>query len=154
MVKNLATAYYGKAPGYSYIDGCSTGGLQGFSEAQRFPGDFDGILAGAPAVDFNPQRDLPRAGGERQGFTDDELKLLDVIYGPTNVGKTKVYPGTVIGGEFPGLTYLGGTYEPVVSQSAWEGRAVPDSQGMMEQQFILAMRLILISGLSTSVEGK
>ena len=192
VVKNLATAYYGKAPRYSYFDGCSTGGLQGFSEAQRFPGDFDGILAGAPvfslremiwqywnnhmallatplsreklkllgdivlrlfdeadgvkdgvignpsAVDFNPQRDLPRAGGERQGFTDAEIKLLDVIYGPTYVGKSNIYPGTVIGGEFPGFTYLGGTYEPVVSQSAWEGRAVPDSQGMMEQQFILA----------------
>jgi hypothetical protein len=47
-VKGLAAQYYGESPSYSYFDGCSTGGLQGFSEAQRFPGDFDGILAGAP----------------------------------------------------------------------------------------------------------
>jgi feruloyl esterase len=50
--KKIVTAYYGRPPAYSYWDGCSTGGRQGLISAQRFPGDFDGILAGAPVLNF------------------------------------------------------------------------------------------------------
>ncbi len=46
--KALAERYYRSAPQYSYFEGCSTGGRQGLMEAQRFPYDFDGIVAGAP----------------------------------------------------------------------------------------------------------
>jgi Tannase and feruloyl esterase len=47
--KALIEAFYGKAPGHSYFDSCSDGGREALMEAQRFPEDFDGILAGAPA---------------------------------------------------------------------------------------------------------
>ena len=47
--KAITTAYYGKAPEKSYWNGCSTGGRQGLKEAQRYPGDYDAIIAGAPA---------------------------------------------------------------------------------------------------------
>jgi feruloyl esterase len=50
--KAIMEAYYGKAPEYSYFNGCSTGGRQGLMEAQRFPEDYDGIVSGAPVNQF------------------------------------------------------------------------------------------------------
>ncbi|KAJ7735593.1 tannase and feruloyl esterase [Mycena olivaceomarginata] len=50
--KQIVDAYYGR-PHKVYYMGCSTGGRQGTQAALKFPADFDGILAGAPATDFN-----------------------------------------------------------------------------------------------------
>src|SRR6185503_9307426 len=47
--KAIVEAFYATAPRHSYWSGCSSGGKQGLKEAQRFPDDFDGIIAGAPA---------------------------------------------------------------------------------------------------------
>jgi feruloyl esterase len=47
--KAIIAAFYGRGPRYSYWNGCSTGGKQGLTEAQRYPQDFDGIVAGATA---------------------------------------------------------------------------------------------------------
>ena len=44
--RKVIAAYYGAAPKHAYFNGCSTGGSQALSEAQRFPEDYDGILAG------------------------------------------------------------------------------------------------------------
>jgi hypothetical protein len=44
--------YYGARAHFSFWNGCSTGGRQGLSEAQRYPTDFNGILAGAPALNW------------------------------------------------------------------------------------------------------
>jgi tannase/feruloyl esterase len=46
--KTTITNFYGMAPRLSYFNGCSGGGRMAFQEAQRFPADFDAILAGAP----------------------------------------------------------------------------------------------------------
>jgi feruloyl esterase len=46
--KSVVERFYGSAARRSYFAGCSTGGHQAFAEAQRYPEDFDGILAGAP----------------------------------------------------------------------------------------------------------
>ena len=46
--KRVVEAYYGQSPTYSYHEGCSTGGRQALMEAQRYPEDLDGIVAGAP----------------------------------------------------------------------------------------------------------
>ncbi len=50
--KAIIQAFYGQAPKYSYWNGCSAGGKQGLKEAQMFPGDFDGIIAGTPVNDW------------------------------------------------------------------------------------------------------
>jgi feruloyl esterase len=47
----ITTAYYRRAPRYSIFNGCSNGGRQGLIEAQRFPGDYDAVIADAPAID-------------------------------------------------------------------------------------------------------
>jgi hypothetical protein len=48
--KLLVRTYYGAAPAKSYYEGCSQGGRQGLTLAQRFPNDFDGIVAGSPGL--------------------------------------------------------------------------------------------------------
>ena len=49
QAKAIVAAFYGNGPRLSYWTGCSSGGKQGLKAAQRFPGDYDGIVAGAPA---------------------------------------------------------------------------------------------------------
>ncbi len=48
--KQIASAFYGKEAAHAYFTGCSTGGQQALVEAQLYPGDYDGIAAGAPVV--------------------------------------------------------------------------------------------------------
>ncbi|RQR33318.1 tannase/feruloyl esterase family alpha/beta hydrolase [Burkholderia sp. Bp9142] len=51
--KALVKAFYGRTQAYAYWDGFSTGGRQGFKLAQKYPTDFDGILAGSPAFNWS-----------------------------------------------------------------------------------------------------
>jgi hypothetical protein len=51
MAKRIANEYYAKPVAHSYWNSCSNGGRQGLIEAQRYPQDFDGIVANAPWVD-------------------------------------------------------------------------------------------------------
>jgi feruloyl esterase len=50
--KGIIQAFYGTAPAHSYFNGCSFGGKQALTEVQRYPGDFEGVIAGDPANNF------------------------------------------------------------------------------------------------------
>lgn len=52
-VKEILRSYYEKAPEYSYFQGCSTGGAQAMEEAEFFPDDFNGIVAGSPGMYYS-----------------------------------------------------------------------------------------------------
>lgn len=68
--ETLVAAYYGQNARFTYHEGCSTGGRQGLMEAQRFPYDFDGIVAGAP-VNFYQEINLSHVWMLQRAFADN-----------------------------------------------------------------------------------
>jgi hypothetical protein len=82
--KRLLQTYYDGPLGHAYFDGCSTGGRQGLIAAQRFPADFDGIVVGAPVLNFSGTA-ISYVGTQRAlaaaGITVDQLKVVaDAVY--------------------------------------------------------------------------
>ena len=72
--KAAIRAYYGKAQQYAYFGGCSNGGRQALMEAQRYPADYDGILAGAPANYWTHL--LANALWDAQATTSDDASYI------------------------------------------------------------------------------
>jgi len=72
--KAVAEKFYASAPQHAYFSSCSDGGREALMEAQRFPGDYDGILAGAPA--FNWTRLLTRGAAMSQLLLGNAEKYL------------------------------------------------------------------------------
>ncbi|GAA1586053.1 tannase/feruloyl esterase family alpha/beta hydrolase [Kribbella sancticallisti] len=92
--KAAAKEFYGRAVAYSYWNGCSTGGRQGYLEAQEYPDDFDGIVAAAPAINWakwsvaaqwpnvviNQEKNVPTTC-EFDAFTAAAVKACDRLDG-------------------------------------------------------------------------
>jgi hypothetical protein len=101
--KALATAFYGSAPTRCYYEGASTGGRHGYQLAQRYPDDYDGIVAALPTVNFSQwalsglyralvvQRDL-----DRVALTEEQMDL---------VSNAAIAAGDVVGGEHLGYIF-------------------------------------------------
>lgn len=75
--KALVRAYYGKPPQYSYFVGCSKGGQEGIEFAERYPYEFDGIVAAAPGIS------LPRAAVAEAW----DVQSLEAANGPADSPK-------------------------------------------------------------------
>ena len=74
--KKLIRAFYGRDAAHAYFTGCSDGGREALVEAQRYPGDFDGIVAGAPAMNFQVQNSLYHAWQARSNTGTDGKAVL------------------------------------------------------------------------------
>jgi Tannase and feruloyl esterase len=74
VAKEAVRAFYGKTPKRSYFAGCSDGGREALMEAQRYPDDYDGILAGAPANNWTPL--LATAVYDTQALTVDPASFI------------------------------------------------------------------------------
>ncbi|KAK3676301.1 hypothetical protein LTR78_004052 [Recurvomyces mirabilis] len=73
--KQLVNQFYSKAADYSYYIGCSAGGAQGLQSAQKFPNDFDGIISGSSANDFNHLQDWSAHFRQITGATGNDTFL-------------------------------------------------------------------------------
>jgi tannase/feruloyl esterase len=82
VTKALIVAYYGRPPEHSYFIGCSNGGREALMEAQRYPGDFDGIVAIAPWI--NPLE-----------FAAAAVRNLQAQYPTGNFGAPVVTPAVL-----------------------------------------------------------
>lgn len=80
FAKAAIARYYGTEIEYSYLQGCSNGGRAALMEAIRFPHDYDGIIAGAPAFEFREFASWMVGGARQQAkhpLTTDAFAVLD-----------------------------------------------------------------------------
>jgi tannase/feruloyl esterase len=92
--KAMINAFYGRAPNHAYWFGCSAGGRQALKEAQMYPADFDGIIAGSPGLDWTARsaqavraahaaqrEDARLTAAKRQVLHDAALRACDAADG-------------------------------------------------------------------------
>lgn len=80
--KAVTESYYGCKPDFAYWNGCSTGGRQGIEAAQRYPEEFDGILAAAPGINWNELQDglfWPQAVMQEFGVFPTNCEIIAVV---------------------------------------------------------------------------
>lgn len=74
--KAIIDTYYRQPPTYSYLVGCSNGGRESLMEAQRFPNDYDGIVAGSPTIDDAVENTFAHGWNVRANSTPDGHAIL------------------------------------------------------------------------------
>ncbi|KAF1927012.1 tannase and feruloyl esterase [Didymella exigua CBS 183.55] len=147
--KQLTEAYYGNPISKSYWSGCSTGGRQGLMLAQRYPGTYDGILAQAPAVNwefiaamfwpqwimqqigyFPPQCELDAITTAATIACDELDGLKDDIIGLT--GQCDFDPSTVVGQEYACSNVTGAISKEAaeIVRKTWRGAT--NAEGVLQ----------------------
>jgi pimeloyl-ACP methyl ester carboxylesterase len=147
--KSLTESFYGVPPAYSYWNGCSTGGRQGLMLAQRYPTDFDGIVAAAPAINWDvfvpatfwPQVVMNQMGVypelcEFNALREAAIQACDALDGVRD--RVLSAPGSC---DFNPLSVVGQPYQcdggswrtitkeaAVLAQLIWKGPVEPKSQ--------------------------
>lgn len=84
LAEEVINSFYGRKAKRSYYTGCSNGGKAGFESAMYYPGDFDGIMAGAPGIDFNHMNagQIHTHKLHRKASVMDGWFSLQLLYGP------------------------------------------------------------------------
>jgi Tannase and feruloyl esterase len=143
--KAVVDDYYRAGAHYSFWNGCSTGGRQGLSEAQRYPKDFNGILAGAPALnwdqfmvaqmwpqlvmewnsDFLPTCKEDLVNSTLRSQCRDQNGQIDGVFDPRNCNVLAVLRG-LIGTVTPCGTFT--ATDALVIQEIWQGPRLSGSQ--------------------------
>jgi Tannase and feruloyl esterase len=143
--KVVIDQYYGVGAHYSFWNGCSTGGRQGLMEAQRYPRDFNGVLAGAPALnwpqfmvaqmwpqlvmewnnDYLPTCKEDLVNTALQAHCPDQDGQVDGVFDPRNCDVLTVLDG-LIGTVTPCGTFS--KTDALVVQEIWQGPRYSGSQ--------------------------
>ncbi|MEU8265000.1 tannase/feruloyl esterase family alpha/beta hydrolase [Micromonospora sp. NPDC048999] len=117
--KDVARRFYGKPVTYAYWNGCSTGGRQGYEEAQDYPSDFDGILAKTPAINwdrfavvtlwsqavFNEEKVAPTQC-ELDAFPAAAIQVCETLDGSRTASSTILRTATGMPGGLVGTTVV------------------------------------------------
>jgi len=140
--KALTKAFYGKEPRYSYFAGFSTGGRQGLMEAQRYPEDYDGIVSGCPAINWQkfvlselwPQVVMAASSNrvstaKLRAATAAAIAACDAMDGVTDgliedPSRCTYDPKALVGTEVGGSTFTEADAD--VIQKVWEGPRARD----------------------------
>ncbi|KAJ4138726.1 hypothetical protein NW768_002593 [Fusarium equiseti] len=148
--KTVVEAYYGKKPKYSYWNGCSTGGRQGHMMAQRYPTQYNGILASASAFNWDkfivseywPQFVMHSIGYyppacELEAITNATIKACDAQDGVedgvvSNSTKCDFDPKSVVGTEvtcdYPSGTLKVSEKAAEIARLTWRGPETEDGK--------------------------
>jgi hypothetical protein len=101
--KALIKLYYGRPPKYSYYEGASTGGRHGYRLAQQYPGDYDGIVATLPAINW---AEWTTAGFYQSLVTERDLGGTALTEGQEDlVSNAAIHACDVVGGQHLGYIF-------------------------------------------------
>lgn len=86
LAAEVVKAFYGEEPKRSYYTGCSNGGKAGFESAMHYPGDFDGIMAGSPGINFNRMNagQIHTQARHRKASVKEGWFSLQLLQGPVH----------------------------------------------------------------------
>jgi len=139
--KKLIKLYYGQDAAYAYFNGCSDGGREALIEAQRYPEDFNGIIAGAPALNFLVQNTLYH-GWQARSNTDPDGKAILVAAHMPLLHKAVLAQCDGLDGQVDGLIAdpRACHFDPAVLQCPADAKA-GDTTCLSTQEVMAARRL-------------